>query len=591
MTPRPGDTPGPKRSEESFILPPPIPTEPNPQEPRSADDRRVAPFVPPRTPASSNWAWFLFQVMMFSLLFGLIGTLFWYVLGQFEQPQPINTGKGRLVVVVVLDHFRGDFPDRWAKLCDANGFEKVRSEGVWFSDAHWPYAITDSAPGYASLSTGAAPAGHGIIAKDWLDRGSRQVVQAGQANQLLVPTIGDSLRAASPKSRVVSLALNADAAELLGGQTSLKVAYDRKTGLFQSLQSERPAWLDQFNSSGANTRWQGRDWLSVNVGTIAEQFAGEDDAAGEQPLFPRGNTSFPHALGQDADYFLRLPATPFGHELLWELAKKTIEEENLGSDQVDLLWLGFNATRAIGEAFGPDSQEMLDATVRLDRLLTTLHDYLRQRHGSRHFTLIITSSNGLAPLPERAQGQQPQAERFNILQEYGELEQALTTAFGPAEEGKSTWLARPIVESFPTLEWNANRLKTCGVPRTEVFRFAKNWLLNRTATGQVLDQTQLATETVSDRLLRQVQLSYHPDRSADWLIIPQPYTSGRAAGTSAGSPNSYDTHITLMAAGPGIPKLGKVSDRTDGLIVTQLIAKALGISAPKNATAKLPTGF
>ena len=47
------------------------------------------------------------------------------------------------------------------------GFKRLMKDGAWFTDCHYPYAYTLTAPGHASLATGCSPDRHGIVANDW----------------------------------------------------------------------------------------------------------------------------------------------------------------------------------------------------------------------------------------------------------------------------------------------------------------------------------------------------------------------------------------------------------------------------------------
>jgi hypothetical protein len=580
ITPKPAETPGP-RKDSSFDLPPPRVSS---EESHSTDPRQgvltPGPFIQQPVREPINLPWFLYQVMMIGMLLAVLGATVWYIQGLFEQPVAIHTGKGRLVVVVVLDHIRGDLLESWRTVGETNGLERLRAEGVNFTDVHLPYAVTDSTTGYASIATGLPPSEHGIISpRKW--------------TTLQNTTLGDELLRVSPKSRVMSFGLKQQAVELLGGTGGTAYFYDANSGRFRTERdATQRAWVERFNTSGTVTRWEQKDWSLLPPLVVAERYANDDKQPGEAKWL--GRSEFPYPLGQGTDYLKSMPRTPFGNELVWEFAKTAIDEESLGQDQVDLLWLSFSATELIGETFGPQSHEMFDSTFRLDRLITTIQDTLRLRLGSRYFSLIITSSAGLAPVPERVAKEHNTAMRFKISEEYGPLETSLSTAFGESDEPSTKWLKQPIEESFPWVVWNEERLNQSGVPRTDVFTFARKWLSNRNPTSLVLDRSQLLGEASSERVIRQAQLNFHPDRFADWLIITQPYCvadSGQNGGTRSGSPHSYDTHIPLLAVGPGIPKLGNQGDRLDALIIAPLICKALGIAPPAGVTARLPSGF
>src|SRR5262245_46968425 len=79
----------------------------------------------------------------------------------FTREQPARE-KPRLVVLVVFDQFRGDYPVRWNQFFGDGGFKRLMKEGTWFSNCHYPYAITVTGAGHASLATGCEPYRHGI---------------------------------------------------------------------------------------------------------------------------------------------------------------------------------------------------------------------------------------------------------------------------------------------------------------------------------------------------------------------------------------------------------------------------------------------
>ena len=56
-----------------------------------------------------------------------------------------------------------------------------------------------------------------------------------------------------------------------------------------------------------------------------------------------------------------------GNDVLLGLAKRAVEAEQLGQDDVpDLLSISFSSNDLVGHSWGPDSQEVLDVTLRSD---------------------------------------------------------------------------------------------------------------------------------------------------------------------------------------------------------------------------------
>ena len=72
--------------------------------------------------------------------------------------------------MVVFDQMRGDYLKKWQPLFGEGGFKRLQKDGAWFTNCHYPYAYTVTAPGHTSLVTGTSPYKHGIIANEWYDR-------------------------------------------------------------------------------------------------------------------------------------------------------------------------------------------------------------------------------------------------------------------------------------------------------------------------------------------------------------------------------------------------------------------------------------
>jgi predicted AlkP superfamily pyrophosphatase or phosphodiesterase len=70
--------------------------------------------------------------------------------------------KPKLVVIVVIDQFRGDYLQRYRSELKGRGFRLLLDEGAWFPDCYYNYANTKTAPGHATIGTGAYSDGHGI---------------------------------------------------------------------------------------------------------------------------------------------------------------------------------------------------------------------------------------------------------------------------------------------------------------------------------------------------------------------------------------------------------------------------------------------
>lgn len=554
--------------------------------------------------------------------FALVAAGLFYVVREFNAPLPPDSREGsRLVVVVVFDQMRGDYLDRWSSAFGEDGFEKMKHEGVWYSDAHLPYACTSTGPGHASIATGVPPSVHGIVENEWYvrergkrvycshsdrpyervplhaDVGVRSKAEGGLApDRLLVPTVADHLRTASQgKGRTYSFALKDRVAVLMGGkEPDGCYCFDTATGEFHTSSYYRDRvhpWVETFNNSKACDRWFQKDWSRIGAAVRYDQLAGPDEAPGE-PLDRR----LPFTLGRgypapNKRYYDALESSPFANELLWELARTGIEAEDLGNRGTpDLLYLGFSANDAIGHACGPDSHEVLDITLRSDRLVAEMVAYLTKRFGPNQFTLVVTADHGVAPLPERSVKALASEYRFHPG-EYGQLGIVLDEKFGQRDAAPGQWVE---AIGFPWVYLNQKSIARHGIPRTEIEDAAAQWLGHRPLSQAAYPRAVLAGPPLADPIGRAAQLSYHPDRSGDVLIVTKPYAlplGWPSVGTSHGTPHPYDTHVPILAYGHGIPALKKRGDRTNALIVAPIVCRALGIKAPSRLSEKLPAGF
>ena len=91
--------------------------------------------------------------------------------------------KPKLVVLIVFDQMRGDYIDKWKPLFGKDGFVRLETDGAWFVNCHYPYAITATGPGHSSLLTGCGPDVHGIVGNTWYDRASGAVVNCSESTR------------------------------------------------------------------------------------------------------------------------------------------------------------------------------------------------------------------------------------------------------------------------------------------------------------------------------------------------------------------------------------------------------------------------
>src|SRR5580693_2532182 len=152
------------------------------------------------------------------------------------KPTHAAQARPKLIVMIVVDQMRGDYVDKFRGQW-TGGLKRLVEEGAWFRDAAYPYAATETCVGHATISTGAFPATHGMVANAWWDRDTQKMVtctadphvkNAGYAGasskggdsawRMQVPAFAEELKfQTGSATRVVTFSLKARAAITMAG--------------------------------------------------------------------------------------------------------------------------------------------------------------------------------------------------------------------------------------------------------------------------------------------------------------------------------------------------------------------------------------
>src|ERR1700733_5224863 len=97
----------------------------------------------------------------------------------------------KLVVVIVIDQFRGDYLERYRDQFCEGGFRLFLDHGANFTDCNYDYANTRPPPGHAPLFTGAYSNGHGIAANEWSDPKKVHIVTSVEDDDTKLAGIGE----------------------------------------------------------------------------------------------------------------------------------------------------------------------------------------------------------------------------------------------------------------------------------------------------------------------------------------------------------------------------------------------------------------
>jgi predicted AlkP superfamily pyrophosphatase or phosphodiesterase len=519
----------------------------------------------------------------------------------------------RLVLQITVDGLRGDLLDRYAENFGKKGFNYLREKGVVYSNAHYLHANTETIVGHTTLATGATPAVHGMVGNVWyhadsgelgyniedvdapliptreekiegvqVDPAQKRARSSGRSPRgILAPTFSDTLQIATGgQARIFGISGKDRSAVAMAGKTGTAYWYSTNTGDFQSsayYMDKYPDWVNNWNGQRRAEKLDRTQWQLMLDGDRYRP-GRKDDRPYEVDLKGYSRT-FPHPFGP-ADhplFFTRVLVSPEGDRLLLDFGKALIEAEQIGQDEVtDYLSMSFSATDAVNHFFGPASLENEDVVLQLDRTLAELFQFIDQRVGLKNTLVVFSADHGMAEMPEYATELGYDTGRLYSDEVLALSREISSTLFGSEE----------LVKDFfrPYLYLDGDAINAKKLDREDVATAISIELEKKQGIGGAIPGLSITGANLSGAAAA-VQRNHHPQRSGDIYIFQQPYwfmfDRGAVAGMH-GSPWSYDTHVPIMFAGPGI-RSARVDRLVHPIDVAPTLSALLNMSPPAAA--------
>ena len=495
-------------------------------------------------------------------------------------------GHPKLVVVIVIDQFRGDYLERYRDQFGDAGFRLLLDHGAYFSNCYYNYANTRTAPGHSTLFTGAYSNGHGIAANEWWDPNKKRMVtsvedddtklvgvpdaKAGASpHNLLADTLGDELKLATQgKARVFGISLK-DRGAILPAGFAGDAAYwiDPKSGIWVTstyYRNDLPRWVQDFNANRTAKYWD-REWKDSQGQVLA---------------------STAHRKGQDgaeAGFYEVIGATTFGNEYEFDFAKQLVVYENVGrGPATDLLTISLSPNDILGHRVGPDSPEMAQMALDLDHELADFFNFLGHQIGLADVWIALSADHGVSSLPEKVKQLHIPAANLGASKLEEQINNAIITKFFPGHPAKYVRL------DFP-LAWLDQDALTSAHIREHDAEVAVGEAMKQAGLRDYYSKSQLAAgEVPNTELGRKYLNSYSSEGSWFVMGVPDIYTVGGAKGTDHTSPYNYDTHVPLALY--GLPfRAGTYRTSVAPIDLAPTLASLLGINAPTHSVGHVLT--
>jgi len=481
----------------------------------------------------------------------------------------------KLVVLLVVDQMRGDYVDKFLGQW-TGGLRRLVDEGAWFRNGAYPYAALETCVGHATISTGALPATHGMVANAWWDRAAQKMVtctadpntkNVGYAGvsakggdsawRMELPSFAEELKfQTNGATRVVTFSLKARAAITMAGHKADAVTWADGGGWVTSSVYGTAPFVEAYAQEHPVKQDYGKTWtLSLPESSYwyDEKTLGAVAPDGWELTFPHPLRGKAAGNEPDAAFYEQWASSPYADTYLTRLAEAGVDALGLGKGRgIDFLGVSYSSVDYVGHEFGPRSREIQDVLVRLDKDLGELFAHLDQKVGRGNYVVALSADHGVVPVPEEMQKTGADAGVLRLAELQDKMEKALQP-FNLAKPaiaritGSDVYFAPDVYEK---LKQDAKAMRAV----TEA-ALAQPGVAEVYRAEQV--QSRPATQSPTRRAMAD---SYFSGRSGDLFIVPKPYwlmdgtpaAKTRSYGTGHGAPYNYDQHVPVLFLGFGI---------------------------------------
>ena len=248
---------------------------------------------------------------------------------------------------------RGDYVDKFRGQW-TGGLKRLVDEGAWFRDAAYPYAATETCVGHSTISTGAFPATHGMIANAWWDRESQKMVtctadpnakNSGYAGatakggdtawRMLIPSFAEELKfQTGGATRVVTFSLKARAAITMAGHKADAATWFDNGGWMTSSAYGTMPFIEDYAKAHPVKADYGKTW---NLSLPESAYWYDEKATRRRSSHRAGGQPFPIRLRgkgdahePDAEFYEQWASSPYADTYLTRLAETAVDSARLG---------------------------------------------------------------------------------------------------------------------------------------------------------------------------------------------------------------------------------------------------------------------
>ncbi|MEY4628133.1 MAG: hypothetical protein RLZZ595_459, partial [Bacteroidota bacterium] len=248
-----------------------------------------------------------------------------------------------------------------------------------------------------------------------------------------------------------------------------------------------------------------------------------------------------------------------------------VEAEELGKDEVtDFLAISLSSPDYIGHSFGPNSVEIEDTYIKLDKEIADFLTYLDKKVGKGQYLFFMTADHGVAHVPSFLEKNQIPAKGMKAGKE---AENATMTKFE----------LKRLVEASANYQIYLDKayIDSMGKDYKAVKSFYIDQLNKQDNILLAFDNESIALVNLPEEYREMFQKGFNQKLAGDVQLIYKPgyFFSFNASGTTHGSMYPYDAHIPLLWMGWGV-KQGLSNRKVYMSDIAGTIAALLKIQMP-----------
>ena len=481
--------------------------------------------------------------------------------------------KPTLVLFLTVDQMRADYFSRFASQL-TGGLGRLYRGGAVFLNGWQDHAITETAPGHASTLSGRFPRSTGIVMNSAgvLDSQAPLIGGGGwpaSPFRFRGTTLTDWMRMADARTRALSVSRKDRGAILPLGRAKQNVFWYSSNGAFTTstyYADTLPSWVQRFNDRRLPQSMAGKTWnLALPASAYPERDDVKAESGGEDYVFP-------HTLSDSVPLAVRgLTEFPWMDEITLSFALAGVRALALGTGpQPDVLAVSLSTTDAVGHRYGPDSREIHDQILRLDRALGAFLDTLFTMRDSTRVIIALTADHGVTPLPDAGIAGRPASAHRVVIDTV-----LAAVRRGIAARGVDSTAIR-FQEGVLTVD--RATLRRAGVNSDSVIRYFAAGARKVSGVARVDEVSALArADTVHDTVARRWLHSLIPGSDAAVVITLAPYDVwGPWTMAMHGQPSDLDARVPIIFYGAPFRR-GVRTDSARVVDIAPTLAHVLGI--------------